>query len=374
MRKEPSQAAGEGGDVRADLRPQNNGTFQMERATLSRTNDAAGQNQYYRGPVLLAANRPGRALLAAGAALVLIMLAPVCRAQNSAEYHVTFNSADGTVATNPFPAAVTLSPGGQVVISWDSQPNVSGLNYFAWQYLKFQGAFGGQGTISADLTVPGQPAYVQPVPPGGGFNYSDSSVPASSLTLTFTDIGTYTVIAGIFDGAGATFNVAVLPAGSSPTTFAGLWNQSIFYPLGTIVNNGTVLFPDWFIEGNPNGSNSQPAPGLFNDWFHLGAANGEPGPAGPAGPTGPMGPAGPAGPMGPAGPTGTNGQNGAQGPAGPSGPQGPAGAGLVSGSMLTLPAAQPAPAGFTLLGTSVLAYLDSSNHVKTLPVKYYQKQ
>jgi hypothetical protein len=29
--------------------------------------------------------------------------------------------------------------------------------------------------------------------------------------------------------------------------------------------------------------------------------------------------------------------------------------------------------GFTLLGTSVIAYLDPANHAKTMTVKYWQK-
>jgi hypothetical protein len=59
---------------------------------------------------------------------------------------------------------------------------------------------------------------------------------------------------------------------------------------------------------------------------------------------------------------------------GPMGLQGPAGPGLVSGSILTLPAAQAPPAGFTLLGSSTIVYLDGGGHVKTLQVKYYQMQ
>lgn len=68
------------------------------------------------------------------------------------------------------------------------------------------------------------------------------------------------------------------------------------------------------------------------------------GPAGPPGPPGPQGEQGPAGPMGP------------QGPAGPMGPQGPKGdkgddAHVPSGTLLMLLAEEPAPAGYTLLGS-----------------------
>ena len=46
----------------------------------------------------------------------------------------------------------------------------------------------------------------------------------------------------------------------------------------------------------------------------------------------------------------------------------------MSGAIITLPAVQSPPAGFTLLGTSTVVYLDAANHLKTLSVKYYQKQ
>jgi hypothetical protein len=57
---------------------------------------------------------------------------------------------------------------------------------------------------------------------------------------------------------------------------------------------------------------------------------------------------------------------------GPVGPQGPAGPGLVSGSIVTLPATATAPASWKLLGTSELLYLDPTSHPKTLTVKFYQ--
>src|SRR5687767_4406543 len=57
--------------------------------------------------------------------------------------------------------------------------------------------------------------------------------------------------------------------------------------------------------------------------------------AGTAGPEGPQGPAGPEGPQGPAGPQGVP------------GPKGDPGEGLMSGSMLMLPAGAPAPVRYT---------------------------
>jgi probable HAF family extracellular repeat protein len=84
---------------------------------------------------------------------------------------------------------------------------------------------------------------------------------------------------------------------------------------------------------------------------------GPPGPQGPQGPQGEVGPMGPPGPQGPAGPqgeVGPIGPQGPQGPQGPIGPQGPAGpAGNVpSGATILLPIAMPAPADYTLIGTT----------------------
>ncbi len=109
------------------------------------------------------------------------------------------------------------------------------------------------------------------------------------------------------------------------------------------------------------------------EWMVL-AAQGAQGATGPVGSPGPQGVQGPQGSQGPTGPQGLPGIQGLPGPQGQPGPQGPPGPGLVSGSILTLPAGQTPPTGFTLLGTSALIYVDPSNHPKTLAVKYYQKQ
>jgi hypothetical protein len=101
-------------------------------------------------------------------------------------------------------------------------------------------------------------------------------------------------------------------------------------------------------------------------------ATGPAGAIGPAGPVGATGPAGAIGPQGSAGPMGPMGSVGPMGPMGPVGPQGPAGPGLVSGSIVTLPATATAPTSWKLLGTSELLYLDPTNHPKTLAVKFYQ--
>jgi hypothetical protein len=92
----------------------------------------------------------------------------------------------------------------------------------------------------------------------------------------------------------------------------------------------------------------------------MGLYGGTPGPQGPPGPEGPMGPEGPVGPQGPAGPAGAPGPQGPQGIAGPAGPAGPQGAvgpqgeGLMSGSLLMLTDATPAPAGYTYVGKYTL--------------------
>jgi hypothetical protein len=118
-------------------------------------------------------------------------------------------------------------------------------------------------------------------------------------------------------------------------------------------------------------NNPPGVPSGNSDWTLLSPQ----GPQGPQGPTDPAGAPGVTGPQGPAGATGTQGAPGPQGPmglVGPMGLRGPAGPGLVSGSVLILPAAQAAPAGFTHLGTSSLVYTDGTNHKKKLPVSYYQ--
>jgi hypothetical protein len=116
------------------------------------------------------------------------------------------------------------------------------------------------------------------------------------------------------------------------------------------------------------------------------------GPAGPAGPEGPIGPQGVAGPTGPAGPQGLVGTQGDVGPVGPFGPQGPIGPvgpiGLTGpigpagqgppGSLLIVPASEPAPEGYTLIGEDVLslknAAPDQPNEATTLiAVKVYRK-
>ena len=86
-----------------------------------------------------------------------------------------------------------------------------------------------------------------------------------------------------------------------------------------------------------------------------------------------VGPAGPAGSDGINGVNGTPGVTGATGPQGVQGVQGPIGVGLVTGALLFLPAATPAPAGFTKIGTTSECYKNLSGHNVTMTISIYQK-
>jgi hypothetical protein len=124
---------------------------------------------------------------------------------------------------------------------------------------------------------------------------------------------------------------------------------------GVAIWNDHPGFPFYTIRGQLQGM--QLGMGMYEP---PGSSGGIPGPPGPSGPEGPMGPQGPAGPQGLAGPAGPNGAQGPEGIAGlqgAAGPQGPAGAqgeSLVSGSMLTLAAGTPPPAGYTYVGKYTL--------------------
>jgi len=119
-------------------------------------------------------------------------------------------------------------------------------------------------------------------------------------------------------------------------------------------------------------------PVVIDNSGHLGTADistlqGPPGPQGPAGPIGATGPQGPAGPQGATGAQGPVGPQGPVGATGPVGPQGPDGVGLVTGAILQMRQGQPAPAGFTKIGTSNFKYKDLTNHDKTVKLDVYQK-
>jgi len=93
------------------------------------------------------------------------------------------------------------------------------------------------------------------------------------------------------------------------------------------------------------------------------------------GPQGPAGPEGPAGEAGPAGPEGQIGPSGPTGPEGPAGPTGPAGSSdLSSGTVIAVAEGSPAPAGWTLLGTSILKVVAPDGKKLDIPILYYMKE
>lgn len=98
---------------------------------------------------------------------------------------------------------------------------------------------------------------------------------------------------------------------------------------------------------------------------------GPPGPAGPAGPQGEPGPIGPQGPQGDQGPVGPMGPMGPVGPAGQQGPKGDAGE-LPLGSLVFMLASDPAPAGYTLVG-SFDQRLNNDGGPRTVTVRMYRK-
>lgn len=94
------------------------------------------------------------------------------------------------------------------------------------------------------------------------------------------------------------------------------------------------------------------------------------------GPQGPQGIPGLPGPQGLQGLQGTNGLDGApspQGLIGPQGPKGDPGEGLISGSLLFLPATVAKPGGYTQIGFKNLTYQNLKKRDATLRVIIYQK-
>jgi hypothetical protein len=93
-----------------------------------------------------------------------------------------------------------------------------------------------------------------------------------------------------------------------------------------------------------------------------------PGPAGPPGPQGEPGPVGPQGEPGPIGPMGPTGPGGPQGPQGPKGDPGD----LPSGALVFMLATEPAPAGYTLVG-SFDQKLNNEGGQRTITIRVYRK-
>jgi len=354
--------------------------------------------------------RWGRALLALA---ITLAIGASARADEAPSYHVLFLS-DGTLLTaNPFPSFVTLRAGGQLSLTVDAVPFKSGSIYLGEP--TFEASFPGPNvTGSIDLEVPPLTAGT----PGDYAQLHPGSAPIvtnwETFYMTFKDQGVYTVSVAIDPNQTnpLTFKVVVLPPGSNGVTYAGQWSPGIHYPPNTMVSTGPIFSQqDFWIEINSSGSTTAPA-GLAGDWYHVSgpassssspgvnwrgpwasnaayaqgdavsdngsswvavvanngsepglstdwnllAARGDDGPPGPSvtGETGPMGP---------------------MGLPGPTGPAGPAGSGLVTGSVLTMVATEPPPAGYTLIGSGTVTYMDgTSNKNKSLAVRFYRKQ
>ena len=306
------------------------------------------------------------------------------------------------IRDNPLPAIVGLSRNGtleltfQAVSSSAQQTNYGGMT-------SVQGTFTGPPGSIVPLAFRGdtrqQPtatfgfSEVQAGQPFTSGNFFTAGLIFYHVSLTFPGAGLYTfqfTITGLKADntlASMMVNFAVSVAGaqppSSPAVFSGPWSFATHYPLGAVVTTGPLImnlnggsYPDpskldyWISVASDNFGNDplQAASNNYTYWYHLSSLTG----IGPQGPQGPAGAAGPPGPAGATGAMGAQGPAGPQGPIGPAGPQGAAGKGIVAGSVITLPAAQAAPSGFTLLGSSEILYLDSSNHPRTMAVKYYQ--
>lgn len=114
----------------------------------------------------------------------------------------------------------------------------------------------------------------------------------------------------------------------------------------------------------------QGIPGLQGDP----GPRGEIGPVGPQGLKGDIGATGLQGPKGDTGLQGLKGDPGAQGFQGLQGPSGPTGEGLVTGSMLILPAGSPPPANYTYVGSYSLTPTTGGKGPKALlNVDVYRK-
>jgi hypothetical protein len=310
------------------------------------------------------------ALVALGAAALVLLGPPPARAETGAHFSLIFSSVDQTLLTSPspFPPFIALAPGGQVYLDIAGDPDrPNGIELYCDDFAaSFPGGQGVTGNIFFEGFFPGA---------GGdgdiGLLLPQTAVTSSNLSsaLTFKDLGSYTLSIGVDSGPRATFHVVVLPAGSAATTFAGSWDASIFYPPGSIVTTGAIFTGlDFWLEANGSGSSVTPPALGASDWYHI---------SGPAAPS-PAGATGPTGATGPSGPTGSSGATGATGPTGPTGSTGPTGlqgeAGPITpGSVVMLPAAgsaaPPAPAGYSFQGfVQVSAKSNGGGAVKALAV------
>jgi len=309
-------------------------------------------------------------------ALAVLVLAPAALASsfaNTPVVHLVYDNHHTLLTPGAFPDYVTLAPGGQLELVAEDGTHNSGIQL---NCTSFTPSFSGNGAIFVAIIDPatGSQTFEDLLVPGPFGGVFSSGGDNWDYVLSFNDLGTYTCDVKVANTTDTVFHVAVLPDGSGSMTYAGDWTSNVLYPQNSVVTtNRTFFSADFWIEVSPNGSTQPPTQGL-SDWIQLSSVGPGSGTPGPQGPPGPKGDTGDTGPAGPAGPKGNTGDAGPAGPAGLAGPPGAAGAGLMSGAILTLPATQPSPPGYTFLGTSILAYLDPSNHPKTLAVKLWQKQ
>ena len=339
---------------------------------------------------------PPVARLALGVALLAVFAPQAIRAQALQQYqmYVDFDASHNTspqIRDNPLPLLVGLSKDGTLKLTFQAV-NATLATYAA----TYSGPSGSSLQLGfttdlpslADVTVAFREVQTQP----GQTNlvntglFNNPGIALLKMFVTFPNPGLYAFQFKIigFDNVDNVLvtqmlnfavSVADVQPPTAPSVFWGPWNSTTVYPQGAVVTTGPLIFNpnagqiqdpsklDYWISvlAGPNfGNDPEQAPNNnYTFWYHLSSLTG-------------VGSPGPAGPPGPAGATGATGPAGPQGPIGLTGPQGPAGKGIVPGTVITLPAAQAAPSGFTVLGTSDIIYADSSNHLHTMTVKYYQ--
>lgn len=220
------------------------------------------------------------------------------------------------------------------------------------------------GTLQGIFVSQTNPAVTLHIDPHSQLSANDFIVQTTGLTHSTLTIAYENFTSKVLN-AGETISVEVVLTPLIPGPFSAQVTYS--GPQGIAIQpsqGDTLQFVD-FPLGTPGPQGPQGVPGPIGP-------EGPSGPQGNPGPTGAVGPQGPQGIQGSVGPIGPMGPMGLVGPMGPVGPQGPAGGGLVAGAILTLPATQAAPPGVTFIGTSTLLFLDSSNRLKSLNVKFYQ--
>ena len=161
-----------------------------------------------------------------------------------------------------------------------------------------------------------------------------------------------------------------VPAGIPPSLASGIHTNAftVRYPMGGSVV-WTAIDPATLDVRTASPTGSTPS---CTSQGPAGPA-GLPGETGPEGPAGAQGETGPAGPEGPTGPPGPQGPEGAQGPPGTPGAPG-APATLPAGTIVMLLETDPAPAGFTFIGSFTQKFLKEPDPIeKFIVIRMYRK-